>query len=79
MVKLEADIEFYCTAIDIELAEVIAAAQKPNAFGSSSTIEGSILALDGETNPVQIIRWEHGDPENPYNWSLVREFGSKEF
>ncbi|KAK0116520.1 hypothetical protein ONS95_013533 [Cadophora gregata] len=52
---------------------LVAAGQKPNAYDSSSTIEGSVAAPHDETIPAQTIRWEHGDPENPYNWSLTRK------
>lgn len=59
--------------MDIELAEATAAGQNPNAFGSSSIIEGPVVDPNGRTISVQIIKWEDGDLENPYNWSLTRK------
>ncbi|KAG4434633.1 hypothetical protein IFR05_009897 [Cadophora sp. M221] len=60
------------SSTDVEFEKVVAG-QQQHTFSSASTIDGSLVPPDGETSPVQIMRWEQGDPENPYNWSLIQK------
>ncbi|KAH7321977.1 major facilitator superfamily domain-containing protein [Rhexocercosporidium sp. MPI-PUGE-AT-0058] len=57
---------------EAELEKVIAG-QQQQAFSAASTIDGFPIALDGEISRIHIIRWEQGEPGNPYNWSFTRK------
>ncbi|KAL2068446.1 hypothetical protein VTL71DRAFT_16544 [Oculimacula yallundae] len=57
---------------DVDLEDVLPG-EKTNASKSSSTLGGPPNNPSEEASAVQILKWEKGDPENPYNWSLARK------
>ncbi len=63
---------FAATAIEsIEVSSTVELERKLAASSSISSIDEPPIIQNYATSHVQIIKWEHGDPENPYNWSLV--------
>lgn len=70
----EINVSLLYIAQDINLPKIASTSdleQQNNASNSLRTNNESTLLPDDSSSHIQIIKWEQGDPENPFNWPLV--------